>query len=115
MHGLNLWFLAGSGFFITWDLDWNCDGFLAFFGGGGGGGEGGVISQACFLARFILGSQAANHSSKSDQEKGSERVCCCYQPKIIRAQTKDVMIESFQITFTANGKHQIVQFDSLSN
>ena len=45
MHGLNLWFLAGSGFFITWDLDWNCDGFLAFFlgGGGGGGGEGGVI------------------------------------------------------------------------
>ena len=39
MHGLNLWFLAGSGFFITWDLDWNCDGFLAFFGGAGAGGE----------------------------------------------------------------------------
>lgn len=39
MHGLNLWFLAGSGFFITWNLDWNCDGFLAFFLGGGGGGR----------------------------------------------------------------------------
>ena len=39
MHGLNLWFLAGSGFFITWDLDWNCDGFLAFFGGAGAGAE----------------------------------------------------------------------------
>ena len=116
MHGLNLWFLAGSGFFITWDLDWNFDGFLAFFfffGGGGGRGRGYITS--CFLARFILGSQAANYSSKSDQEKGSERGCCCYQPKIIPVQTKDVMIESFQITFTANGKHQIVQFDSLSN
>lgn len=55
MHGLNLWFLAGSGFFITWDLDWNCDGFLAFFGGAGaGGGEGGVISQAAFLPASYL-------------------------------------------------------------
>ena len=86
-----------------------------FLGGRGRGGRGRGYITSCFLARFILGSQAANHSSKSDQEKGSERVCCCYQPKIIRAQTKDVMIESFQITFTANGKHQIVQFDSLSN
>ena len=53
MHGLNLWFLAGSGFFITWDLDWNCDGFLAFFFGGGGR-EGGVISQAAFLPASYL-------------------------------------------------------------
>ena len=56
MHGLNLWFLAGSGFFITWNLDWNCDGFLAFFfgGGGGGRGEGGGISPAAFLPASYL-------------------------------------------------------------
>ena len=55
MHGLNLWFLAGSGFFITWDLDWNCDLPRPFFWGGGGGGGGGwVISQAAFLPASYL-------------------------------------------------------------
>ena len=53
MHDLNLWFLAGSGFFITWDLDWNFDGFLAFFWGGGGRGRG-YITTAFLPASYLV-------------------------------------------------------------